>query len=108
MKSLVHADESLMERIIVNLIDNAETHGGGATRVTVQRVGDCIRLAVEDEGPGVSPEDRERVFDRFVRGSNARESGRYSGSGLGLALAAENIDLLGGSIGSRSYRRGER
>ena len=98
VRSLVHADESRMERIIVNLIDNADTHGGGATQLTVQRVGDRIRIAVEDDGPGVSGGERERIFERFVRGSDAGRSGRYNGSGLGLALAAENADLLGGDI----------
>lgn len=98
VRSLVHADESRMERIIVNLIDNADTHGGGATRLTVQRFGDRIRIAVEDNGPGVSEEVRERIFERFARASDDGRSGRHDGSGLGLALAAENADLLGGAI----------
>jgi signal transduction histidine kinase len=98
VRSLVHADEGRLERILVNLIDNADTHGGGATGLTVRRVGDRIRIAVEDDGPGVPERDRERVFERFARGSSPTSEGRYEGSGLGLALAAENTELQGGSI----------
>ena len=98
VRSLIHADEGRLERILVNLIDNADTHGGGATRLTVNRVGERVRIAVEDDGPGVPVEDRDRVFERFARGSSPRPSERYDGSGLGLALAAENTDLQGGAI----------
>jgi signal transduction histidine kinase len=98
VRSLIHADEGRLERILVNLIHNADTHGGGATRLTVHRVGDRVRIAVEDDGPGVPVEDRDRVFERFARGSSPRPSGRYDGSGLGLALAAENTHLQGGAI----------
>lgn len=98
VRSLIHADEGRLERILTNLIDNADTHGGGATRITVSRVADVVRIAVEDAGPGVMEADRERVFERFARGSHARPAGRYDGSGLGLALAAENTLLQGGDI----------
>lgn len=98
VRSMVLADEGRLERVLVNLIDNADTHGGGATRVTVERVGDVVRIAVEDDGPGVPSGERERVFERFARGSSAQPSGRYDGSGLGLALAAENTELQAGRI----------
>lgn len=98
VRTLIHADEGRLERILVNLIDNADTHGGGATRVTVQRIGDVVRIAVEDNGPGVLEEERTRVFERFARGADAQTSGRYDGSGLGLALAAENTILQGGRL----------
>lgn len=98
VRSMALADEGRLERILVNLIDNAEAHGGGASRVTVSRVGDKIQIGVEDEGKGVPAEDRKRVFERFARGSNSEPSGRYDGSGLGLSLAAENIELQGGRI----------
>ena len=98
VRSLVLADEGRLERVLVNLIDNAETHGGGATRVTVQRVDDVIRIGVEDHGPGVAEPDRTRVFERFARGPHAKSSKSYVGSGLGLSLAAENTALQGGEI----------
>lgn len=98
VKSLVLADEARLERVLVNLIDNADTHGEGAERVTVQRVGDTVRIGIEDKGPGVPKDERERVFERFARGSRTQPAGRYDGSGLGLALAAENTELQGGRI----------
>lgn len=98
VRSLIHADEGRLERILVNLIDNADSHGGGVDRLTVARVGDRVRIAVEDKGPGVPPEERERIFERFARGSGAKGTHRYEGSGLGLALAAENTLLQGGHI----------
>lgn len=98
VSSLIHADEGRLERILINLIDNAEAHGGGVSRLTVRRVGNRIRIGVEDNGPGVPESERLRVFERFARGSTAQPKGRYDGSGLGLALAAENTVLQGGRI----------
>jgi two-component system sensor histidine kinase MtrB len=98
VSSLIHADEARLERILVNLIDNADTHGGGVSRLTVRRVSDRVRIGVEDNGPGVPAAERLRVFERFARGSTAQPQGRYDGSGLGLALAAENTILQGGRI----------
>ena len=97
-RSLILADERRLERILMNLIDNADTHGGGTTQLTVQSVGDRIRIAVEDQGSGVPESEREKVFERFARGSNAQPTGWYVGSGLGLSLAAENTRLHGGRI----------
>jgi signal transduction histidine kinase len=98
VRSLIHADERRLERVLVNLIDNADSHGGGIARLTVSRVGDTVRIGVEDRGPGIPQEERERVFERFARGSNASSPKGYDGSGLGLALAAENTILQGGYI----------
>lgn len=97
-RSMVLADERRLERILANLIDNADNHGAGAQRLSIRSVGDRIRIAVEDDGPGVPEDERERVFERFARGSNSDPSGRYVGSGLGLALAEENTRLQGGRI----------
>lgn len=97
-RSMVLVDERRLERILMNLIDNAETHGGGAKRLTVKSVEDRIRIAVEDDGPGVPEDERERIFERFARASNTQPSGRYVGSGLGLALASENTHLQRGRI----------
>ena len=57
-----------------------------------------IRLAVEDAGPGVSAEDRDRIFEPFVRGRAAGRRGTADGTGLGLALASEQVRLNGGSV----------
>lgn len=97
-RSLIHVDERRLERTLANLINNADNHGGGASRLTVESEKDKVRIAVEDRGPGVPQAERERIFERFARGSNTQPSGQYTGSGLGLALAAENTRLQGGRI----------
>lgn len=97
-RSLLLVDDRRLERILINLIDNADTHGGGITRLTVQTAGDRIRILVDDDGPGVPPGERERIFERFARASNTQPAGRYVGSGLGLSLAAENTLIQGGRI----------
>ena len=97
-RSLIQVDERRLERVLTNLLNNADTHGGGATRLTVEGRNGRIMIAVEDNGPGVPLGERERVFERFARGSNTQPSGQYTGSGLGLALAAENTRLQGGRI----------
>jgi signal transduction histidine kinase len=97
---LIRADKRRLERVVTNLLSNAAKHGGGAVRVGVRRVGTTVRLEVDDHGPGVPAEDRERVFERFARGAAA---GRRSGSGgdgvgLGLALVDEHVRLHHGRV----------
>jgi two-component system sensor histidine kinase MtrB len=94
----VAVDLRRLERVLANFIDNAKTHGGGATCVRVTADADHVRVSVEDRGPGVPPEDAENVFDRFARGVAAGRRGNTGGSGLGLALAAENAKLLRGRV----------
>ncbi len=88
-------DRVRFERILGNLLDNATTHGGGPTRITIEPspVKKSVLLAVEDEGPGVAASERTRIFERFARGSAARHR---IGTGLGLALVAEHAAALGG------------
>lgn len=88
-------DKVRLERILGNLVDNAAHHAGGATRVSIEpgdRVGTLL-IAVEDAGPGVAASERERIFERFARGSAARHR---VGTGLGLALVAEHAAAMGG------------
>ncbi len=95
--SCVRADKRRLVRMLDNLLGNAEAYGGGATRVGVEADGDPVRLAVEDDGPGVPVEDRGRIFDRFSRGGGAgRRSASGDGVGLGLSLVAEHARLHGG------------
>lgn len=77
-----------LRALLGNLVDNAlrYTPRGGRVDVSVARVGDAIDLVVADDGPGIAPHERERVFDRFHRGEAARASGETRGSGLGLAI----------------------
>lgn len=97
-RSLILVDERRLERVLSNLLSNADTHGGGTTRLTVESRAGRVLIAVEDRGPGVPETERDRIFERFARGSNTQPAGRYTGSGLGLALAAENTRLQNGRI----------
>jgi signal transduction histidine kinase len=105
----VAVDLRRLERVLANFIDNAETHGAGVTRIRVTGGEHHVRVAVEDEGPGVPIEDAENIFDRFARGVAAGRRGNTGGSGLGLALADENAKLLRGRVFvDPTYREGAR
>jgi signal transduction histidine kinase len=87
-------DRRRIERILVNLLENARDHANGATRVTLSSNGNTFTLAVHDAGPGVVVTERNQVFDRFARGTASRNS---KGSGLGLAIVREHARALHGS-----------
>jgi signal transduction histidine kinase len=95
---VVRADKRRIVRVIANLLDNASKYGGGATGVALKRVDGGVQIAVQDRGPGVPLEDRERIFERFSRGISAGRRGSSDGVGLGLALVAEHVNLHGGRI----------
>jgi signal transduction histidine kinase len=85
-QATVHGDAAALAVLLRNLVDNAlrYTPAGGEVQVTIAREPDgAVRLAVDDSGPGIPAAERERVFERFVRGSSAAQE---SGSGLGLAI----------------------
>jgi two-component system, OmpR family, sensor histidine kinase MtrB len=87
-------DKVRFERILGNLLDNASNHGGGPQRITIEPArGTGVLMAVEDAGPGVAASERQRIFERFARGSAARHR---IGTGLGLALVSEHARALGG------------
>ena len=71
--------------------------GRGFLLQVEQTRGDAL-LAIEDEGPGIAPEHRERVFDRFFRVDEARSRDR-GGAGLGLAIAKWAVEVHGGAVG---------
>ncbi len=90
----VSVDKVRYERIVGNLIENAKNHGGGAVEIQIEPARNKrIRIAVIDDGPGVAQGERERIFERFARGSAARHR---IGTGLGLALVAEHSSAMGG------------
>ncbi len=91
-------DKRRVGRILANLLDNATTYGGGATRVAAVANGDGFSIVVEDGGPGIAPGERAKVFERFYRGGAAGRRGDGSGTGLGLALVAEHVAALGGKV----------
>jgi heavy metal sensor kinase len=93
------ADEDLLIQVLVNLLDNALDHTppGGTVTVGCRRDGDVARLWVADTGPGIPPEHRERVFDRFHRVDTGRARDR-GGTGLGLAICKAIAEAHGGTI----------
>ena len=95
---IVRADKRRLERILVNLIENAETHGGGVRRLRVEVRADRALISVEDSGPGVPLEERSRIFERFFRGQQAARGTAGRGVGLGLSLVAEHARLHGGRV----------
>lgn len=94
----VRGDVRRLERIVANLLDNADAHGGGVVAVTVARQPtDQVWLVVDDAGPGVPPDEQVLVFERFSRGSRDRRRGSANGTGLGLSLVHEHAIGHGGS-----------
>ncbi|GAA2678010.1 MULTISPECIES: HAMP domain-containing sensor histidine kinase [Actinosynnema] len=95
---VVLGDHRMLDRVVSNLLDNAERHAGGAVRVGVLRRGDRARIEVDDAGAGVPEQLRERIFERFDRGARAGSRGGAGGSGLGLALVAQHVRRHGGVV----------
>lgn len=93
----VRADRARVLRVLGNLVQNAlaASPPGRPVRLRAERIGDAVRFSVEDRGPGVPPEEAERVFEAFQRG---RSAGR-GGLGLGLAIARGLVEAHGGRIG---------
>lgn len=93
----VTGDAGALARLVRNLLDNAERHARSRIEVAVTPHGDRVDVAVSDDGPGVAPADRERIFERFVRldDARARDDG---GSGLGLSIARQTAVEHGGTL----------
>jgi len=90
-------DRDALARVLTNLVDNGVRHARGSVRLAVAREDGSAVVSVSDDGPGIAPEDRERVFDRFTRldDARARDGG---GAGLGLAIVRELVRWLGGTV----------
>ena len=95
---LVRADADRIEQVVINLLDNAvKFTGEGGSIVLESAVRDGkAEMTVRDDGPGVAPEDRERIFDRFFTADRAHTSGR--GTGLGLSICKRVMEMHGQSI----------
>jgi signal transduction histidine kinase len=118
----LRVDKRRFERVMANLIENANLYAGGVTRVVVERhppapvgagpdggsdeadhpddanTARSIRVIVEDRGPGVPLLERHHLFERFYRGSRAGQREASEGTGLGLSLVAEHVRLHGGAV----------
>ncbi|MET0997235.1 MAG: ATP-binding protein [Marmoricola sp.] len=93
----VRGDQTSLAQVVRNLVDNAARHADQAMAITVRETADTVELSVEDDGPGIPEDQRDRVFERFVRldEARARDAG---GSGLGLAIVKEIVAAHGGTV----------
>ncbi|MEU8631742.1 HAMP domain-containing sensor histidine kinase [Amycolatopsis sp. NPDC048633] len=96
--AVVRGHAGRLERVLRNLVDNAERHAKSRVTITLTASGGQSVLTVEDDGPGIPAGQRERVFDRFVRLDEDRAREDDGGSGLGLAIAAEIARTHGGTL----------
>ena len=107
---MIDADARLIVQVVVNLVNNAVSYtpAAGRIRVTARREGslrEFVRIAVADEGPGVSEEDKSHLFDMFYNGSTGEGGGKSGdfkrGMGLGLSLCRSIVEVHSGRIGVR-------
>ncbi len=96
-RPVVQTDARRVERVMANLIDNAIRHGGGVRQVLIVSDQSRVQCHVDDAGPGIPPDQAERLFEPFARGA-AAEEGRVQGAGLGLAIAREQAVAIGGEL----------
>lgn len=98
----VPADSERLHQVVANLLHNAVRHSpeGGEVRLEARRAGGAVVLDVVDQGPGIPPELRNRVFDRFQRGNAPAQTGQVStgGTGLGLSIVRWAVELHGGRV----------
>jgi signal transduction histidine kinase len=96
--AMVLADRRRLERVIANLVDNAQAHAGGVSRVGLSLHAESVRIEVDDAGPGVPRHLRTRIFERFARAQSNTDAAGRGGAGLGLALVLEHTRLHGGTV----------
>ena len=95
----VRGDASRLKQVLLNLLNNAlKFTDQGHVSLHVRRIDGHVRFIVQDTGPGLSPEQCARLFQRFAQGEGARTAARHGGSGLGLAISQELVDAMGGRI----------
>ena len=96
----VKGNEALLRSVVVNLVENACKYSSDKRAlVSLKGSGAMVRLVVEDQGVGIAPEDRERIFENFFR---ARNTGGAKGHGIGLSLVKRIVDLHDGEIKVKS------
>jgi len=111
----VLGDESALRQVFANLVNNARIHtpAGTHVKVGVQTIAGTastpgfVRLSVADDGPGIAPELRATVFDRFVRGDTSRSRQGKGSSGLGLSIVSSIAEALGGRVDVDTLCEGE-
>ena len=103
---LVIGDEARLRQVVVNLLANARVHtpAGSHVTTTLAREGDTLIVRIHDDGPGIAPDVRDRLFERFARGDSSRER-RTGSTGLGMSIALAIVQSHGGSIRRRLLHR---
>jgi PAS domain S-box-containing protein len=98
----VRADSTRFKQILMNLLGNAIkfTPHGGKIEMAAHQVGEFVRVDIRDSGPGIPPEERERVFEAFFR--LGQQNNATEGTGLGLAITRRLVELQGGHLGIES------
>jgi len=99
----IHGDREAVSCVLWNLLDNAVKYSpaGSRIRVDLAPAGQRVTIAVRDEGPGVEPAEREKIFQKFVRGAAAKERS-VQGTGVGLAVARRIARAHGGDLAVES------
>jgi two-component system sensor histidine kinase KdpD len=107
---MVPIDIAIFEQALFNLLDNAAKYAprGSQVRIRGYRSGRSVAIEVEDEGPGIPPDQLERIFDKFHRASEG--DNRAAGTGLGLSICRGFVEGMGGRIAAvnRADRSGAR
>jgi signal transduction histidine kinase len=90
-------DRVLLRQVLIGLLTNAFKHtpAPGRVEINADQVDGEVRIAVADSGVGIAPEDIDRIFERFYRGSGSLEK---EGFGLGLSIARRMVDVMGGEL----------
>jgi signal transduction histidine kinase len=92
--TVVQGDPLLLRRLLRNLLENARLHGGGATDIRIASDASGAHIVIEDAGPGIPPEVRDRIFEPFFRAPGATPNG----AGLGLAIVRQIARVHGGDV----------
>ena len=98
LEAVVRGDKRRLEQVIRNLLDNAIAYAGGSPTISAEASEVTVSVYVDDDGPGIPVEERDRIFDRFTRGRGAARRGSGVGTGLGLALVREHVRLHDGRV----------
>jgi PAS domain S-box-containing protein len=90
-----------IQQVLLNLLDNAAKHAAGPFTVGVEGADGVVRLSVADSGPGLTVAEQERIFEKFYR-AGPQTTRRSGGTGLGLYISRQLVELMGGNLDVRS------